>query len=176
MVLDPTLLLTADQWRTMASETPFTGRGALPKGGYLLCYCISRPGALEPYIRRLAAQTGLPVVQLCGIRQKVHPRARCVLDAGPGEFLSLFANAAAVCTNSFHGTVFSLQFQVPFFTAVSPAELAAPERSRTFSLLSRLGLQDRVIGTGASAGPEDPVRRSGWRQSGRSPWTISGPL
>jgi coenzyme F420-reducing hydrogenase beta subunit len=156
-VLDPTLLLTADQWRSMASDTLFTGRNALPKGGYLLCYCNSRPGALEPYIRRLAAQTGLPVVQLCGIRQKVHPKARCVLDAGPAEFLSLFANAAAVCTNSFHGTVFSLQFQVPFFTAVSPSELAAPESSRTFSLLSRLGLQNRIIGTGTSAGPGDPV-------------------
>lgn len=157
VVLDPTLLLTAEQWKAMASDTLFTGRNALPKGGYLLCYCISRPGALEPYIRRLAAETGLPVVQLCGIRQKVHPKARCVLDAGPAEFLSLFANAAAVCTNSFHGTVFSLQFQVPFFTAVSPAELAAPESSRTFSLLSRLGLQDRIIGTGTSAGPGDPV-------------------
>ena len=157
VVLDPTLLLTAEQWKAMASDTLFSGRNALPKGGYLLCYCISRPGALEPYIRRLAAETGLPVVQLCGIRQKVHPKARCVLDAGPAEFLSLFANAAAVCTNSFHGTVFSLQFQVPFFTAVSPAELAAPESSRTFSLLSRLGLQDRIIGTGTSAGPGDPV-------------------
>ena len=53
--------------------------------------------------------------------------------------------------------MFSLQFQVPFFTAVSPSELAAPESSRTFSLLSRLGLQDRIIGTGTSAGPGDPV-------------------
>ena len=157
VVLDPTLLLTAQQWKAMASDHLFAGHGALTPGGYLLCYCISRPGALEPYIRRLAAQTGLPVVQLCGIRQKVHPKARCVLDAGPAEFLSLFANAAAVCTNSFHGTVFSLQFQVPFFTAVSPAELAAPESSRTFSLLSRLGLQNRIIGTGASAGPDDSI-------------------
>ena len=157
VVLDPTLLLTAEQWRAMASDRLFTGHGALRPGGYLLCYCISRPGALEPYIRRLVAETGLPVVQLCGVRQKVHPRAHCVLDAGPAEFLSLFANAAAVCTNSFHGTVFSLQFQVPFFTAVSPAELAAPESSRTFSLLSRLGLQSRIIGTGASAGLDDSI-------------------
>ena len=145
VVLDPTLLLTAEQWSAMAVPPDRSG-------GYILCYCISKPGALAPYIQRLAEETGLPVVQLCGIRQKVHPRAVCVLDAGPSEFLGLFQNASYVCTNSFHGTVFSVQFQKPFFTAVAPSELAAPESSRTFSILSRLGLTERIIGTGTTAG------------------------
>lgn len=143
-VLDPTLLLTREQWGALAA--PSAGRGA-----YILVYCISRPGALTPYIRRLAEQTGLPVVQLCGIRRGVCPGARCVLDAGPAEFLSLFRDAAYVCTNSFHGTVFSVQFQKPFFTAVAPAEMAAPERSRTYSLLDSLGLTHRIIGKGDTA-------------------------
>ena len=150
VVLDPTLLLTAEQWSAMAGPP---GRS----GGYILCYCISKPGALAPYIQRLAEETGLPVVQLCGIRQKVHPKAACVLDAGPSEFLGLFQNASYVCTNSFHGTVFSVQFQKPFFTAVAPSELAAPESSRTFSILSRLGLTERIIGTGATAGLDDTI-------------------
>ena len=159
VVLDPTLLLTAEQWAAMANspaECPDRAGDYAP-GGYILCYCISKPGALAPYIRKLADTTGLPVVQLCGIRRKVHPRARCVLDAGPAEFLGLFRNAACVCTNSFHGTVFSVQFQKPFFTAVAPAELAAPERSRTFSILTTLGLTDRIIGKGDTAGLEDTI-------------------
>ena len=152
VVLDPTLLLTAEQWGAMA-ETP----KGYPTDGYILCYCINKPGALAPYIRQLAEKTGLPVVQLCGIRQKVYPKAHCILDAGPAEFLALFQNASYVCTNSFHGTVFSVQFQKPFFTAVAPAELAAPERSRTFSILNRLGLTDRVIGKGDTAGLLDEI-------------------
>ena len=70
VVLDPTLLLRREDWAAAAN---------VPKGypaarqGYILCYCISRPGPLEPYIRRLAEETGLPVVQLCGVRQRVHP-------------------------------------------------------------------------------------------------------
>jgi len=144
VVLDPTLLLRREDWSALAA--PETA-----EKGYILCYCISKPGALEPYIRRLAEETGLPVVQLCGIRRKVHPAAKCVLDAGPAEFLSLFRDAAYVCTNSFHGTVFSVQFGKPFFTAVSPAEMAAPEKSRTYSLLGRLGLTDRIIGKGDTA-------------------------
>ena len=159
VVLDPTLLLTAEQWAAMANTPrgyPGTGEKNTP-GGYILCYCISAPGALEPYIQTLAEKTGLPVVQLCGTRRRVHPKARCILDAGPAEFLGLFQNAAYVCTNSFHGTVFSVQFQKPFFTAVAPSELAAPERSRTFSILSRLGLTERIIGKGDTAALEDAI-------------------
>ena len=148
VVLDPTLLLTAEEWSSLAAERTV-------RGEYILCYCIARPGALEPYIRRLAEETGLPVVQLCGTRRKVHPKARLIQDAGPAEFLRLFQDAAYVCTNSFHGTVFSVQFQRPFFTSVAPAELREPERSRTFSLLSRLGLTDRVVGKGDTAGLRD---------------------
>jgi len=150
VVLDPTLLLNREDWSDLAAEPPF-------QRGYILCYCISRPGALTPYIERLAAETGLPVVQLCGIRQKVHPKARCVLDAGPAEFLGLFRGASYVCTNSFHGTVFSVQFQKPFFTAVAPSEMASPEFSRTYSLLSTLGLTRRIIGKGDTAGLTDGV-------------------
>ena len=150
VVLDPTLLLDREEWGK-AAHAP------VQQGGYILCYCISKPAALEPYIRQLAEKTGLPVVQLCGIRQKVHLKARCVLDAGPSEFLGLFRGASYVCTNSFHGTVFSVQFQKPFFTAVAPTELAAPESSRTFSLLSRLGLTERIIGKGDTAALTDPV-------------------
>ena len=158
VVLDPTLLLTAEQWSGMANMPEGYPVGAHEDGkGYILCYCINKPGALGSYIQQLAEETGLPVVQLCGIRRKVHPQAKCVFDAGPAEFLGLFKNASYVCTNSFHGTVFSVQFQKPFFTAVAPSELAAPERSRTFSILNRLGLTRRIIGKGDTAGLMDEI-------------------
>ena len=179
VVLDPTLLLERTDWAAAARDG---GAGR----GYILCYCISRPDALAPYIRRLAEETGLPVVQLCGVRQKVHPKARCIFSAGPAEFLGLFRDAAYVCTNSFHGTVFSVQFQKPFFTAVAPAEMAAPESSRTFSLLSRLGLGERIIGKGDTADLTAPIdwaavgerlgreRKLSLRPGGPAPYTGGG--
>ncbi|MEG1684009.1 MAG: Coenzyme F420 hydrogenase/dehydrogenase, beta subunit C-terminal domain, partial [Oscillospiraceae bacterium] len=154
VVLDPTLLLRREDWRTMAEEPSLSG-------GYILCYCISKPGALLPYVRALAEKTGLPVIQLCGIRQKLVPKAKCVLDAGPAEFLGLFQNATYVCTNSFHGTVFSVQFGKPFFTAVAPMELAAPEQSRTYNLLTTLGLTHRIIGKGDTADLLAPIDYDG---------------
>ena len=150
VVLDPTLLLRREDWSGLARDPGISG-------DYILCYCISRPEALTPYIETLARETGLPVVQLCGIRRPVIRGAKLVLDAGPAEFLGLFRGASYVCTNSFHGTVFSVQFGKPFFTAAAPSERKAPELSRTYSLLSRLGLEGRIIGKGDSALPGDAI-------------------
>ncbi len=52
-VLDPTLLLTAEQWAAMANHP-----ADYPAGGYILCYCISAPGALTPYVRSLRRRRG----------------------------------------------------------------------------------------------------------------------
>ena len=145
VTLDPTLLLTAADWDAMAAAP-----GKLPPR-YVLCYCISDPAPVRLYLRALSESLSLPVVQLCGVRRAVLPSAVLVYDAGPAEFLSLFRNAAAVATNSFHGTAFSVLYEKPFFTAVSPAEQREPEASRTWGLLSRLGLADRVIATGTTA-------------------------
>lgn len=37
---------------------------------------------------------------------------------GPKEFLSLIRGAALICTDSFHGTMFSINFQRNFFSFV----------------------------------------------------------
>lgn len=37
-----------------------------------------------------------------------------LIDLGPGEFIGLFQNAEYICTNSYHGFVFSILFQKRF--------------------------------------------------------------
>lgn len=139
LVLDPTLLLTGEQWGELAAAPD-------RKQPYILCYFISDPGEVGERARELHQRTGWPIVQLAGIRRKLPGAEKVVFDAGPREFLGLFQNAACVCTNSFHGSVFSLQFDRPFFTAMSPKEKAEPAYSRIYSLLSRLGCEDRIVG------------------------------
>ena len=150
VVLDPTLLLTGEDWGELA---------AAPKrqGPYILCYFVSDPGEVAPYVQALAERTGWPIVQLAGARRKLPGVKELVFDAGPREFLGLFQHAACVCTNSFHGAVFSLQFDRPFFTSMSPKERANPTFSRIYSLLSRLGCADRVIGMATTAPVDAPI-------------------
>lgn len=150
LVLDPTLLLTGTQWGELAVAPKY-------HNPYILCYFVSDPGEIAPYAQALSERTGLPIVQLAGARRKIPGAAELVFDAGPREFLGLFQHAAYVCTNSFHGAVFSLQFDRPFFTSMSPKERAEPTFSRIYSLLSRLGCADRVIGLDSTATVDAPM-------------------
>ncbi len=150
VVLDPTLLLTGPDWAKLA----------LPparQGPYILCYFVSDPGEVAPYALALSRRTGWPIVQLAGARRKIPGAAELVFDAGPREFLGLFQHAAFVCTNSFHGAAFSLQFQRPFFTSMSPSERARPSFSRIYSLLESLGAADRILGLDATAALDAPM-------------------
>ena len=144
VVLDPTLLLNGDDWGRLANPDR-------RQGPYILCYFVSDPGEAAPYALALSQKTGWPIVQLAGARRKIDGASELVFDAGPREFLALFRDAAAVVTNSFHGAAFSLQFRKNFFTSMSPKERAEPTFSRIYSLLSRLGCADRIIGLDTTA-------------------------
>ena len=148
-VLDPTLLLTGEEWGGLAEPSQ--------QGGYILCYLIGDPSAMAPTIQRLREETGLPVVQLAGARRAVVKGAKIVFDAGPKEFLGLFRDAAYVCTDSFHGTVFSVQFQKDFFTTVSPKERRDLSAARGYNLLKTLGLTERVVGLSGCAALTDKI-------------------
>lgn len=150
VVLDPTLLLNGEDW----------GKLAVPpkhKGPYILCYFVSDPGEAAPYALALSQRTGWPIVQLAGARRKIDGASEIVFDAGPREFLGLFQHASAVVTNSFHGAAFSLQFKKDFFTSMSPKERSEPTFSRIYSLLSRLGCADRIIGLDTTAPVDAPM-------------------
>ena len=144
VVLDPTLLLTGEDWGRLANPPS-------RQGPYLLCYFVSDPGEAAPYAAALARRMGWPIVQLAGTRRKIDGAEELVFDAGPREFLGLFQHAAAVVTNSFHGAAFSLQFRKNFFTSMSPKERREPTFSRIYSLLSRLGCAERIIGLDTTA-------------------------
>ena len=149
-VLDPTLLLTGADWGEIAVPPRM-------EGPYILCYFISDYTSLLPYLQAVQKETGYPIVQLAGMRRRVPGAKKIVFDAGPREFLGLFQNAAYVITNSFHGTVFSLQFEKPFFTAVSPREQKQPEHSRIYHLLNLAGQTRRIIGLPDTAAPGDKI-------------------
>ena len=42
-----------------------------------------------------------------------------IMDAGPQEFISLLNKAVYVITDSFHGTAFSINFNIPFTTLLN---------------------------------------------------------
>lgn len=99
---DPTLLLRRSQWDRIRKKP----RKPLP-GKYLLAYFLGPlSGARKQEILRQAAVRQLEVIWLMDPGSPFYA-------VDPGEFLELVACAAGVCTDSFHGSVFSFLYGRP---------------------------------------------------------------
>lgn len=101
VVLDPTMLKTADWWSTI-EEKP-KGLGSSIANSYCLKYVLGDDEASKS-ISDLCASNGYHLIDL----------KKRSLKVGPAEFIWLIRHATIVCTDSFHATVFSLLFHTPF--------------------------------------------------------------
>lgn len=133
VVLDPTLLLSAEQWSKLASSEK-------PKDDYIAFYTVLSAPWVVDYVEHLSQKLGMKVIAL-------HARTRFEMkagyhfsgDCGPREFLSVIKHAKYVVTTSFHATAFSIIFQKQFVS------LILGEGNRLLSLLDSLALSHRAI-------------------------------
>ncbi len=110
--LDPTLLLTQDEWQDSLSGLK---RYVKFPSKYILLYKINHTFDAAPYIyeltKDLQKKTGLPVISLgSSIPKEYSVKCSNIKNAGPRDFVELFANADHVVTTSFHGTAFAINF------------------------------------------------------------------
>lgn len=113
VVVDPVLLMTADEWTRSA-------RGTKNKGKYVLCYLLGDSTQQREAVKKAAKRLRLPVLTFPHIL--VNVVRKCDLffgnihdyTSGPREFIGLIKNAEMVITDSFHACVFSMIFKTPF--------------------------------------------------------------
>lgn len=108
-VVDPTLLVSREEWASMAQKP----RRQVPEH-YILVYYLEKDVQNDPVIQKISREKNLPVVDIMPNYCKTqYPH---VVDdtAGPAEFLHYVKNADYVITNSFHMVVFSLIFGKKF--------------------------------------------------------------
>ncbi len=131
VVLDPTLLLTKENWEKYISEKDDY------KEKYILVYM---PNSIVIKIANyLAKKENLKVVNLSK-ENKYGKREINKYDANPFEFLNLVKNAKYIVTISFHATVFSILFNKKFWV-VPDLKVS----SRITDLLKMVKLEDRII-------------------------------
>lgn len=134
-VLDPTLLLTSTQWDTLARPSSLRPRS------YVLAYILGEKPQPVAFAERVGAAMGLPVYYLP--TRPCHLHHAHLLDAvGPDTFLGLIRDAACVVTDSFHGTVFSINYEVPFYSFTKRSG-EQTDNDRILEVLSQLGLASR---------------------------------
>ena len=129
--VDPTLLLTSEEWDKV-SRKPAWYHG----GEYILTYILGdRPNSA---IQKFAEKAGLPVVNLLDTKVYGH------YVTGVDEFLWAIKHASLMYTDSFHGTVFSILYRTPFVVCNRLGnEVTEKMPSRIDTLLGLFGLEDR---------------------------------
>ena len=139
VVLDPTLLLQAkDYEKVMPSEQV--------NHSYVFAYFVNPQNAedlrlqeIYDYAKEADADVKISAIQ--GSEKSVP--VEYLVSLTPPEWLRHIRNAECVVTNSFHGMVFSIVFKRPF-AVVMQKGATSQGNSRFFSLLSQLGLENRI--------------------------------
>lgn len=132
VLCDPTMCLTKEKWLSIAQKPDFD-----TSEPYILTYFLGdRTKKYDRYIDKIAKEYDLKIINLFD-----------VLDLGyyatsPQEFIYLINNAKLVCTDSFHGTVFSIIMNTDFVT-FPRVESGKSMNSRIETLLSSFNLQER---------------------------------
>lgn len=138
-VLDPTLMIHSEEWMRYAVKPKINGK-------YILCYFLGERDYYRDYVAQLSKQTSLQVYYI-PVNWKDFKKCNNLLwEVGPSEFLGLIANAEYVCTDSFHGTIFSVNFHKEVRVFVKHAgSVSGGDNSRLFDVLKRLGIEKQLI-------------------------------
>lgn len=140
--VDPTMLLTPDEYVTLGVGPEGT---AAPARGKLLVYRLDEGADSSTWERMLADRLGIPPLHLIGVpdstnRGSTVPPLERVMPSVE-HWISCFASADFVLTDSFHGCVFAILFNRPF--AVQPNSERGATRFDT--LLTTFGLGHHVL-------------------------------
>lgn len=138
-VADPTILFNGEEWKELLPID------RVQEGKYIFSYILGTDKKYRDEVLKLSKETGLPIVS---IHQYVDADLDfgdvSVTDAGPAEFVDLIRNAEYVCTDSFHGSVFSIlcHRKLVIFNRYSDSS-SSSKNTRIDNLCGKLGLSDR---------------------------------
>lgn len=144
VVCDPTLLFNKEEWMDIQEKE------AIIKEKYILCYFLGNSIEYRKFAERLKEKTGCKIISINHCDEYVKYSDvfadETPYDIGPAEFLNLIRNAEYVCTDSFHGTVFSLINNVKFFVFRRYNKKSkVSTNSRLDSLLETVNLKERLL-------------------------------
>lgn len=142
VVLDPTLLLNTEEWIEYAD----INNCKQIKKDYMICYFLGDSHKYMNYVCKLSEQLNLPFYVIPVTSGQKNSKNVVPFEVGPSEFVSLIKNASFVCTDSFHGMAFSINFNIPFivFKRFKDNDLAN-QNSRIFNLLNLVSLESRLV-------------------------------
>ncbi len=147
-VVDPTLLLKQTTWEEIAVKPKILEP-------YILCYFLGNQKHPREFVKLLENKTGIKAYYIPFTPPDMIKKT-AIFDVGPAEFLGLIQNASYVCTDSFHGNVFSIIFERQFYSFCKRANTdQTSDNSRITELLKWTGLETRLVTAGQRLSEEE---------------------
>ena len=132
-VLDPTLLISQEEW-TEKFDLRYNGKK-------FVLFCIINQNQKDlDFAQQLSQKDSLELILLRDYNNIKNFNLKTIINT-PIEFLRLIKNAEYVVTDSFHGIVFSIIFKKQFFVIERESRFL-----RVQCLLDKLQLKGRIIG------------------------------
>lgn len=144
VILDPTMIIDRSVWDTNIRDEEVV------KGEYIFCYFLGDNPEQRDEVRKLAKHSGLPVIVLRHLDEYIASDEQfgdsALYDIGPKEFVNLIRHAKYVCTDSFHGSVFSIIYEKQFISFNRYVKAKNSRNSRLDTLFSNIGIERRFHG------------------------------
>lgn len=134
VVCDPVFLLTKEEWGKVAVNPNISN--------YIFVFDLNGGKELFLLAQKVKKHTGLPIVY--SSLKTIHPYTglrKVRHELGPREWLGYIMNASYVVTDSFHGSMFSLIFDVPLINKIAVKQT----RSRLISIMQKLHIDKQII-------------------------------
>jgi hypothetical protein len=142
VVLDPTMLFDADDWKTFFPEKKIYHEP------YVFVYLLGNNRLHRECITLLAKRRNLKIVCLRHLDEYISEDEKfgdyAPYNVDPVDFVNLIRYADCICTDSFHGTVFSILHKKQFIVFNRfPEKSKISTNSRIQSLCNNLCLDER---------------------------------
>ena len=131
VLVDPTMLLTADEWDKVAKKPE-----ELKTDRYILNYFLGELSEKrKAEIDRIAKENNCEIINILDKNSPFY----CT---GPSEFLYLEKHSFLVCTDSFHSSVFAILYNRPFIV-FGREDNTVSMNSRIETLINKFNLKNR---------------------------------
>ena len=132
-VLDPTLLMEQSYWEQFACKKS--------PARYVLVYQIHNNPQVDAYAKKVARAKGVPLYRISTSLRRLKCDGKAIWLPDLKSFVGYIAGAECLVTDSFHGTAFAINLNVPFVDVLTENGT----QSRNISILEMTGLTDRIL-------------------------------
>lgn len=145
-VIDPTLLIDHSEWNNIIKD--LNSSSITNKENYIFCYFLSNNNWYNKVISSLNPQKKYIIFSVgTSAPYSYKVKNATIIHPTPIEFIAYINHAKYIITDSFHGTIFAINFNKNFIALKRNNDTDKnSENQRFYSLLQKLNLLDYFLG------------------------------